>query len=68
MSNSYTKAAFDLTVTVADRGRGFDLAAARSDRSLGMRVIDSLVKQIGGVIENRVEGTGSVLVVEAAAV
>lgn len=57
-----------LTVTVADRGRGFDLAAARSDRSLGMRVIDSLVKQIGGVIANRAEGTGSVLVVEAAAV
>ena len=57
-----------LTVTVADRGRGFDLAAARSDRSLGMRVIDSLVKQIGGVIENRAEGAGSVLVVEAAAV
>ena len=33
-----------------------------------MRVIDSLVKQIGGVIENRAEGAGSVLVVEAAAV
>lgn len=56
-----------LTVTVADQGKGFDLIAARSDRSLGMRVIDSLVRQIGGTIEDRAQGRGSVLVVEAAA-
>ena len=54
-----------LTVTVADSGKGFDLTAARSDRSLGMRVIDSLVKQIGGVIENRSTGVGAMIVIEA---
>lgn len=56
-----------LTVTVADAGKGFDLTAARSDRSLGMRVIDSLVKQIGGVIENRATGAGAMIVIEAPA-
>lgn len=56
-----------LTVTVADQGKGFDLIAARSDRSLGMRVIDSLVRQIGGTIENKTQGVGAILVVEAPA-
>lgn len=64
-----------LTVTVADQGKGFDLIAARTDRSLGMRVIDSLVRQIGGTIENQApnagegagEGVGAILVVEAPA-
>lgn len=54
-----------LTVVVADEGRGFDLEAARSDRSLGMRVIDSLVRQIGGTLVNRPEGRGARLVLEA---
>lgn len=56
-----------LTLTVADQGKGFDLNAARSDRSLGMRVIDSLVRQIGGTIEDRSQGTGCILVVQAPA-
>ncbi len=64
-----------LTVTVADQGKGFDLIAARSDRSLGMRVIDSLVRQISGTIVNQApdsgkgdgEGVGAILVVEASA-
>lgn len=56
-----------LTLTVSDQGKGFDLAAARSDRSLGMRVIDSLVRQIGGTIADHAEGVGSILVVEAPA-
>lgn len=56
-----------LIVTVADKGKGFDLITARSDRSLGMRVIDSLVKQIGGTIENRSTGVGAVIVIEAPA-
>lgn len=51
-----------LTLVVADYGRGFDLEAARSDRSLGMRVIDSLVRQVGGALENRPEGAGARLV------
>lgn len=54
---------------MADQGKGFDLIAARSDRSLGMRVINNLVRQIGGTIENRSPGSGqgATLVVEAPA-
>lgn len=40
----------DVRVSVADRGRGFDLATARSDRSLGLRVVDSLVQQLNGTL------------------
>jgi two-component sensor histidine kinase len=56
-----------LTLTVADDGKGFDLAAARSDRSLGLRVIDSLVRQIGGTLSDHAQGGGCILVVEAPA-
>ena len=52
---------------MADQGKGFDVIAARSDRSLGMRVIDSLVRQIGGTIENKTQSVGAILVVEAPA-
>lgn len=54
-----------LQVEVTDHGKGFDLAGARSERSLGMRVIDSLVRQIGGTLSNLPDGAGARLVVEA---
>ena len=58
-----------------DPGASLERIAARSDRSLGMRVIDSLVRQISGTIVNQApdsgkgdgEGVGAILVVEASA-
>lgn len=51
-----------LVVVVEDRGRGFDLDAARSHRSLGMRVVDSLVRQVGGALTDTAQGVGARLV------
>lgn len=52
-------------VTVADQGRGFDLNAARSNRSLGLRVVDSLVRQLRGTLIDTAEGVGSRLTLTA---
>ena len=40
---------------------------SRLTSPFAMRVIDSLVRQIGGTIENRTQGDGAILVVEAPA-
>lgn len=47
---SGTTDAATLTVRVEDEGPGFDLEAARSNKSLGLRVVDSLVKQLNGTL------------------
>ncbi|WP_425358218.1 sensor histidine kinase [Brevundimonas subvibrioides] len=54
-----------IEVTISDQGRGFDLDTARTSRSLGLRVIDSLVRQIDGTLENRPVGPGTRLVITA---
>ena len=54
-----------IVVTITDRGCGFDLEAARSHRSLGLRVVDSLVRQIDGRLENNPQGPGACLAITA---
>lgn len=53
-----------LTVSVTDEGKGFDLGVARTDRSLGMKVVDSLVRQIRGTLVSEPVSTGARLVLD----
>ena len=55
----------EVRVTVIDEGKGFDLSTARSNRSLGLRVVDSLVKQLHGTLTNEAKGVGSALMLVA---
>jgi two-component sensor histidine kinase len=53
-----------LTVRVEDEGPGFDVEAARSNKSLGLRVVDSLVKQLSGALKVELSG-GTVMTLTA---
>ncbi len=55
----------EVRVTVIDNGKGFDLQAARTTRSLGLRVVDSLVRQLGGTLTSDTGGPGSTLTLVA---
>ena len=55
----------EVRVTVIDHGKGFDLQAARTTRSLGLRVVDSLVRQLGGTLSSDTGGPGSILTLVA---
>lgn len=55
----------EVRVTVIDHGKGFDLQAARTTRSLGLRVVDSLVRQLGGTLSSDMGGPGSILTLVA---
>ena len=55
----------EVRVTVIDNGKGFDLQAARTTRSLGLRVVDSLVRQLGGTLTSDTGGPGSILTLVA---
>ena len=53
-----------MTIRVQDDGPGFDLDAARSQHTLGLRVVDSLVKQLNGALTSE-PGSGTTLVLTA---
>ncbi len=53
-----------MMIRVQDQGPGFDLDAARSQNSLGLRVVDSLVKQLNGSLVSG-PGPGTTLVLTA---
>lgn len=54
-----------IRLAVADEGHGFDFDAARTNRSLGLRVVDSLVRQLGGTLVDTAEGPGTCLTLTA---
>lgn len=54
-----------IQLSVSDQGAGFDLASARSNRSLGLRVVDSLVQQLGGTLRDTADGRGARLTLMA---